>query len=218
MGYFGGLGAGKGWLTYSFLVEPDILRHVLAATKPILFVSNSRVPADYKFTPIEEYIEAYERYLQAVLKTPEEAENASSDVCIGMAASLDKFSWEPCPDKRYKLAQTEEPFVNLGPLMLDYDGKQLHTFVMSNLYFGLEMTFPRVFSLSRDKHETLYETSKLGTHQIFENIKSEIEKATIPCRMRSPSREHRPKIRITNEMRALMHGHPGLKSVNLEVL
>ncbi|SRR5712692_1078063 len=158
MSYFGGLGAGKGWLGYKFLIGPEVLRRVLASTNPFLIVTNGRVPADYKFTPLEEYVEAYERYLQAILETAEAAENPFSEIRIGLAASLDKFSWEPCPDKRYKLAETEEPVVNLSPLMLHYDGKQLSTNVFSNLYFGLEMTFPRVISLSRDKHEILYET------------------------------------------------------------
>lgn len=39
MGYAGGLGSGKGWLKFLFLVGPELLREVLIATKPILVVT-----------------------------------------------------------------------------------------------------------------------------------------------------------------------------------
>ncbi len=219
MGYFGGLGAGKGWLKSLFLVGPEVLRDLLHAGKPVLVKTNGRVPADYEATALKDYIEAYTRYLEAMVDSPEAAKRSSMEIYMGLAASVDRFSPKLSPDSRYKLMNPEEPVVNLSPLMLDYDGKQLRTNVMSDFYFGLELSFPRVISLDRDKHETLYDTSKFSTFHIFEDVKSRIQKMTTPCRIRSPSREHRTSIRITSEMRELIRRHhPGLKAASLDIV
>ena len=220
MGYFGGLGAGKGWLRFLFVVDPDVLREVLIATKAVLVIMNSRVPADYEATPLNEYVAAYSRYLEATLESAEAAQKASGGTYMGLAASLDKFSPTPCPDARYKLMSCDEPVVNLSPLTLYFDARrgQLCTNVMSNIYFGLDLSFPRVFSLGRDKHEILYETEQLATHDIFEGVKSRIQKLTQPCKIRSPSREHRTPIRIAEAMRQRLKAHPGLKAASLELV
>ncbi len=220
MGVFGGLGAGKGWLKYLFVVDPDVLHEVLIETKPILVITNSRVAADYQATPLDEYIAAYSRYLEAMLESAEAAQKAAMATYMGLAASLDRFSPKPCPDSRFKLMNSDEPVVNLGPLMLHYDAHrgQLCTNVMSSLYFGVELSFPRVFSIDRDKHEILYETGELATYGIFEGVKSRLQKVTKPCKIRSPSREHRTPIRITEAMRERLKRHPGLIAAGLQLV
>jgi hypothetical protein len=220
MAYFGGLGAGKGWLKFLFLVDPTVLREVLIATKPVLVVTNARVPAEYVATPVDEYIAAYTRYLDAMLESTESAQKAAMATYMGLAASLDRFSPMSCPDARYKLMHTDEPVVTLRPLNLHFDSRrgQLCTNVMSNLYFGVELSFPRVISLDRDKHEVLYETERFPTHGIFEGVKSGIQKVTKPCKIRSPSREHRTPIRISEGMGERMKRHPGLLAAGLELV
>jgi hypothetical protein len=113
---------------------------------------------------------------------------------------------------------SQEPVVNLRPEILHYDRKQLCMNVISNLYFGAELSFPRVISLDRDKHEVFYDTADYRTYGIYHDIKSRIEKVTVPCKIRSPSREHRTPIRITQEMQERMQRHPGLKAADLEIL
>lgn len=220
MGYFGGLGAGKGWLKFLFLVDREVLHEVLIATKPVLVITNSRVPAEYESTRLDEYMTVYSRYLEAMVKSAEAAENAAMGTRIGLAASLDRFSSTPCPDSRYKLMNCDEPVVTLSPLTLYFDARrgQLYTNVMSNLYFGVELSFPRVISLDRDKHEVLYETRQFPTYGIFEDAKSRIQKVTKPCKIRSPSREHRTPIRITEAMHERVKRHPGLIAAGLEVV
>lgn len=220
MGYFGGLGAGKGWLKFLFVVEPEVLRDALTITKAVLVVTNSRVPAEYESTPLDEYAETYTRYLEATLESGEAAQKAAMATHMGLAASLNRFSPKPCPDSRYRVMNSDEPVVNLSPLTLHFDAQrgQLCTNVMSNIYFGVEMSFPRVISLGRDKHEILYETRRFPTYDIFKSAKSHIQKLTKPCKIRSPSRLHRTKIRITEAMHERMKCHPGLKAVGLELV
>jgi hypothetical protein len=217
MAYFGGR---KGWLKYLFLVETNVLRDVLTAVRPILVVINGRVPANYHSTSMSEYLDAYASYLDATLKSPDAASRASGATYIGLAASLDKFSPTPCPDANYKLMNPEEPVVTLTPETLYYDPirGQLCTNTFSKLFFGMETSFPRVISLDRDKHEILYDTAEFPTFRIFQEMKARLQKVTRPCKIRSPSREHRTPIRITEVMREQMRNHPGLKEANLELV
>ena len=179
---------------------------------------NRRVDADYVSTSVSEYVEAYNRFLAAILVSPKEAARASSEVFIGLAETLEKISSKPCPDTRFKLLSSDEPVISLSPSVLHYDGTKLRTDTMSSFYFGLEMNFPRVISLGRDNHEILYDTAEFPTRRIFEDMKLRIQSVTDPCKIRSPSRIHRPPIRITDEMRELMREHPCLKQDNLELL
>jgi hypothetical protein len=213
MGYFR-----RGWLKFSFLVGPEILRNLLTATKPVLVITNGRVLADYNGTSVAEYIQNYSRYLEAILTSPESARRAAMETCMGLAGSLDRFSPEPCADSVYKVMQSDEPVVNLSPQMLDYHGGHLRTNVLSELYFGLELSFPRRVSLDRDRHEVLYDSAGFQTRAIFEDVKSRIQKITTPCKIRSPSRVHRTSIRITKEMQERMRQHPGLKAAHLEIV
>ena len=101
---------------------------------------------------------AYSRYLEAMLELGDAtkqtamgvyADQTAMDVYIGLASSLDRFSPRPCPDAEHKLMNSDEPVVNLTPLMLYFDERrgQLCTNTYSKLYFGLELSFPRVISL-----------------------------------------------------------------------
>jgi hypothetical protein len=220
MTYFGGLGAGKGWLKYLFLVEPEILEDALIVSKAALIIVNSRVPADYQSTQRSEYVQMYRDYLEAMMGSPDAARRASFAVQVGLASSLDKFAPKLCPDERFKLMNPAEPVVNLRPETLHYNEEkgQLSTNVMSKLYFGLELSYPRVVSLSQEKHELLHDATAYSSFAIFESIKSQIHAATVPCKLRSPAREHRTPIRITLGMREKVRSHPGLIAAHLEVV
>ena len=213
---------GKGWLRLLFVVEPDILRGVLIATKPVLLIMNGRVPAEYESTPLDDYVAGYSRYLGAMLESPEAAHEAASGIYIGLAASLARFWTTPCAGGRYKLMKCDEPVVSLTPFMLHFNERrgQLFTNVFSHRYsyFGVEMSFRRVVSLDRDEHALLYETNQFPTYGIFEGVKSRIQKVTKPCKIRSPSREHRTPIRITEAMNERMRRHLGLKAAGLELV
>ena len=56
MGYFGGLGAGKGWRRFYFVVAPDELQRVLMDSECALLVSNGRVPVDYERTALSDFV------------------------------------------------------------------------------------------------------------------------------------------------------------------
>jgi hypothetical protein len=220
MAYFAGLGAGKGWLKILFLVEPDVLQGILLAVQPRLVIMNRQVLADYTSTPITKYVQAYARYLDAMLESPEAASAASMSVYTGLAHSRQKLTTVPCRDPKYKRMETNEPVVNLGPEMLHYDAVrgQVCTGVLSNLYFGAELSFPRVISLEREKCEILHDTSRFPSFGIFESLKTHLQEVTRPCKLRSPVREHRTVIRITEQMRVKMRKHPGLRKAKLEIL
>jgi hypothetical protein len=220
MRYFGGLGAGKGWWKILFLVEPDILREVISATGAALVVKNRRVPADYQSTAIDDYIASYQRYVNAMLCSQEAASDAEGDVDIGLVPSVERVSYVSCPDARYKGIDVDEPVVGLSCETICYNHYrgQICTNILPGFHFGMKMAFPRVISLARDKHEILYDTTTCPSFSIFQRMKADIQKITSPCKIRSPAREHRTQIRITEGMCQQMRKHPGLKAAQLEIV
>ena len=218
MGYFGGLGAGKGWHKFQFLVCPQILRQVLTHHELWLVINNRRVTTDYQFTSIDDYVDAYTGYLEASMAAHTNVRQAASNIYIGMVTSLDTLTEEICPEPRFKLLTLSEPAINLNPVMLHYDGERLSTHMLSDIYFGLEMSFPKVVSFADDGHQTLYDTAPGDSFKLFESMKSEFKALTKPCKIRSLSRDHRTAVRIDPAMRNKMANHAGLKSLNLQIL
>ncbi|MDB5337396.1 MAG: hypothetical protein JWN70_3015 [Planctomycetaceae bacterium] len=208
-----------GFLTFNFVIEPEELRQVLSTVGPVL-IHNGRVPIAYASTSLTEYIDAYAQYIDAMLETTEVPWRKVANTHIYIGASLDHFTWETCPDASYKVWRTDIPVASLGPQELYYDATrgQLRTDTGSTLSFGAKFVFPKVISLDGDRHEILHETRHFPTYDIYMQIKSLIDKLTIPCKIRSPSRDHRPPIRISKGMHSRLQNHLGLKARHLELL
>jgi hypothetical protein len=217
MGVYGGLGAGKGWLQFRCLVEPDLLSEALQNIGSLRIIENGRVAFDYSETPIEEFIDRYTKYLIASFAAGDWKETEFSARLIDRDVLLKE---SPCPDTRYKLIELDEPVISVRPGMVYYDAKRgkLSTNTHSSTLLGLEFNYPRVYSLRNEQHELLHDTAGLPTFQAFQRLTEFLSARTCPCRIRSESREHRTPIRITDLMREQAHSHKGLLTNGLSVV
>jgi hypothetical protein len=217
MPYFGGLGAGKGWYKFQFAVTPNEMSDVLRSQNPFVVNTNTRVPIDYSYTPLDEYLNSYQQYVDAMVNTVEVPWQFCSSISRGLATSLTVFESKACPDPAYKLMNPVEPVINLGPVPISYFNKKLSSKVVSEICFGIEMTFPRVVSFDKDGYEALYPTDSFETYKLFTELCSLITKMTKRCVFRSRLQQHRTKIRISHEMAVYMKKHAGLISLGLFV-
>lgn len=203
------------WLTFQFSIEPKLLRDILVNIDPVLVIINARVPARYQGTSKTQYIAAYTRYMDAIFESPEAADKASTATIIGMAMNVNWESSSVRLDSRYKLMELDEPAICLSPMALHFDrhSGQLCTNILSNLYFGMKMTFWQDFS-----QDSAVRAAQLPALELFNTLKLQIEKVTSPCRIRSRSRDHRTRIRISDKIRERMPSHPGLLATKLKLL
>jgi len=217
MSYSGGLGAGKGWYKFQFAVTPNEMSNVLRSYNLFVVKTTKRVPIDYSYTSLDEYLDSYQQYVDAMVNTVEVPWRFCSSISHSLVTSLTIFEPKVCPDPAYKLMNPIESVINLGPVPISYSNKKLSTAVTSNISFGIEMTFPKVVSFDKDGHETLYATDCFETYKLFTELCSLITKITKPCVFRSERQQHRTKIRISHEMAICMKKHSGLISLGLFV-
>jgi len=217
MSYFGGLGAGKGWYKFQFAVTPNEMSNVLRSQNLFVVKTTKRVPIDYSNTPLDEYLDSYQQYVDAMVNTVEVPWQFCSSISHSLVTSLTIFKPKVCPDPAYKLMNPVEPVINLGPVPISYSNRKLSTAVESKISFGIEMTFPKVVSFDRDGHEALYAADCFEIYKLFTELCSLITKMTKPCVFRSELQQHRTKIRISHEMVIGMKRHAGLISLGLSV-
>jgi hypothetical protein len=218
MGYYGGLGAGKGWLCTKFLVAPDELAGILRAHEPGLVITNGRVPASYVCTPLEEYLAAYTAYVDALCGEGPMPRALEMGIHMSMAASLACIAFASCPDARYKLASANEPVIDLSPVDLYYAEGVFSTRRSGHISFAVQMAFPKVVSFSREGHEVLHETSGYPSARLYEELRAAVHAVTSPCRIESPVRVHRTDIRISASVRERVRGAPALARLGLTVV
>lgn len=200
------------WLTFQFSIEPKVLGDILKAIDPTLVVINRRVPLRYQGTPIAQYLADYSRYVDAIFDSPETVEKASIETIIGLATNVDWESSSVRLDSRYKSMELDGPVVCLSPMALHFDKKtgQLCTYIRSNLYFGLQLTVNHDLT-----QNSKVQAAQLPALTLFDTFKLHVEKVTSPCLIRSKSRDHRTRIRISDHMRERMRTHPGLRAAHL---
>jgi hypothetical protein len=217
MSYSGGLGAGKGWYKFQFAVTPNEMSSALRSQNLFVVKTTARVPIDYSYTPLDEYLDSYRQFVDAMVNTVEVPWQLCSSISESLVTSLSIFEPKVCHDPAYKLMNPVEPVINLGPVPISYSNKKLSTAVESKISFGIEMTFPKVVSFDRDGHEALHATDCFETYKLFTELCSLITKITKPCAFRSELQQHRTKIRISHEMAIYVKKHAGLLSRGLFV-
>jgi hypothetical protein len=219
MGIFGGLGAGKGWHKLQFLITPDELEHLLVARSLHMMITNRRVPLSYRESEIEEYCSAYRVYVEAMRGARPLNYEVTGPMYVSLAHSLDIIN-ERVIDGEYKSMEPEEPTVYLSPFEVHFYRGTVSTSIggSDQFSFGLEMTYPKVVSFDREGYEYLHDTSTYPAFALFADLKAAIQTLTSPCRIQSPEKVHRTRIRISPSMREAMASHPGLAAQGLRVV
>ena len=125
MSYFGGLGAGKGWDKFKFVVTPDELRSVFADLEFWFVVTNRRVNVNYKVDDRTSFFKGYEDYFKRVTSglpwDKRKDWEIESNVRLSITRDPNKIIFEDIIDKggirskEFKLVRPQEPVVNVAP-------------------------------------------------------------------------------------------------------
>jgi hypothetical protein len=219
VGYSGGLGAGKGWGKLFFLLSPDELQTILASLGVWLVANNRRVPGDYAHTDLQEYIESYSAFTDALAGKREVDWQITGPLYMGITRSLDIVSFTPA-GQAYKVVEFAEPVVSMRPFhVVLYNGTVSTSIHDKDKYsLGLEVSYPKVVFFERDGYDIPHDASRYPNYELLVALRTEIHGVTRPCRISSPGRVHRTRIRISESMRVIVKNHPGLAEQGLRVL
>jgi len=187
MSYFGGLGAGRGWHTFRFIVLPDELQNIFLDLDYWFVLTNQRVPISYRVEDKNSLFKNYELYFEKIfsgepfLKKDWQIE---SGIRISIIDDSKKIEFEPVfnklkeKSKEYKLVRPTEPVINVAPFSLYpiESGGLSVAYSESERNVGLELTYPKVISLDSEEHRFLHETKDFSTYHLYFELPNRIKK------------------------------------------
>lgn len=201
-----------GWETVYFIVTPRELKTVLDGMH--LLHIQSRVPADYRETPLEDYLEYYQDlYEKRVTGQPITTVDLWLFHDIGVTAALDRHGYGETfaiDGETYRMPAFDEPtpYISHFPMYcFDLDGKKPQLTMtmivptkgwLEENTVGLELLYPKKIQYPADGDWTDLESTKaLPSYQDFLLLKQRIHAITKPLRVMMQDREVRTRIRVS---------------------
>ena len=105
MSYFGGLGAGKGWNTFKFIITPQEFESLFQNLNYYFVITGSRVEINYKNTDEQYIFDSYKSYYDKVLTGEEKLDKKGQwsferDIRISVTDDLSKINFQDIIDKK----------------------------------------------------------------------------------------------------------------------
>ena len=187
MSYFAGLGAGKGWHTFHFIVMPDELQNIFSDLDYWFVLANQRVPINYRVEDKTSLFGSYKLYFEKLfsgepfLKKDWQIE---SGIRISITDDSKKIEFQPMLDKEkkksneFKLVRPTEPVINVAPFSLypiESGGLSI-AYSESERNIGLELNYPKFISLDSENHSFWHETNEFSTSDLYFDLQKRIKK------------------------------------------
>jgi len=231
MGYFAGLGSGKGWILFNFILTPDEFKEVFDGLKYSFVTTNSRVESDYIESSEQNYFQAYKHFFEQTLigqksLNRQELWNIERPVRKSIIDDIDKISFREVKDDKgkpmpYKVAEPLEPVINISPFYLQYlKEKELLSVAYYNEkgIIGLQLQYPKYVTwYNTDIPETI-ETNSFDSFALFETLVERIKRRTKKAKVQSPTKLFKPNFWISENAVLLINENKYLKDNEFEII
>ena len=208
-----------GWHKIMLFPAPDFLSELLSESSLLIFINNGSVPIDYKLTTVADYLADFQRFFDLVGKGKPPDWRTVGRLAVGLTHAGTIFSSKTCKDPHFKLLFPSEPAISVCACNIDCDGNKFRTGIgaRSEAAFGLEFTYPKVFSTDQDRHESIHSTEGLSNHQLWLKLSDQIKRCTRPLVATSPTREIRTRMRISPSAKSVANTHHLLQRFGFKV-
>lgn len=235
MSYFGGLGAGKGWHKFKFILTPDEFKSLFDESNFYFVVANSRVDINYSHTEIDYIFSGYQKYFEEILigqniddrkKVFEKKEyEFVSKIRISIIGSLEKMYFVDCLERNkdvsteFKLVEFTEPVINISPFYLYLAKNETLSveFMNDEGIIGLEISYPKFVSWEKDDYARYEETTIFKTYSLFKTLTTRVKKIANRAKMSSPTKTYRPNFWISQDAKKVINQNRFLRSNNLTI-
>ncbi|MGN7810319.1 hypothetical protein [Flavobacterium sp. 22076] len=232
MSYFGGLGSGKGWNTFNFIVTPQEFKSIFEKQTYDFVVTNSRVEIDYEKTEKHLLFDNYENFFYKILINKEKLDRKEqwpfeSKIRISIIDDINKIQFESITNKKglisneFKSVQPTEPVINIRPFYLTYFKikESLSVAYMNEEgTIGLELTYPKLVSFSNDNFRNFIDAHTFTTYNLFENLIKNIKAISNKAKLQSNTKLFRPNFWISPEAKKVINNNHYLKSNGLNII
>lgn len=232
MSYFGGMGSGKGWNKFNFILTPPEFESIFEELKFYFVITNTRVPIDYTATNTSYVFDSYKDFFTKIIignKEYDRKEHWSyeSKIRISITNNISKIGFKEIIDKEgtisdaFKLVDPTEPVINITPFYLTFsENKESLSIAYMNTEgtIGLELTYPKVVSFSTDKFNSVIDAQQFNNQLLFNDLIKNIKALSNKAKLQSSTKLYRPNFWISPEAKKVINENRYLKSNSLIVV
>ena len=227
MGYFAGLGAGKGWSTFNFILTPKEFQEIFDRLTYAFIKTGTRVENDYIESNKKDIFEGYEIFFNQILigqtaLTKEKAWSIERVIRVSVTDNIDKVSFRVCENEKkeilpFKVLEPTEPVINIAPFYLSWSVEQEK---MSVAYFdtkgviGLQLSFPKYVSFN---YSDYVETSVYKTAELYDILISRIKEISKKAKVETPIKLYKPNFWISTNAIQPINQNRYLKENKLKI-
>ena len=203
MSYSGGLGAGKGWYSFKFILSPDEFESIFNKLSYSFIEANKRAELDYTETNKLSFFSNYRIFYNKIISGEcwdKKVDWAiESSMRISIADDIKKISFKEFSIKEkgnlnsYKLVIPTEPLINIHPFFLSLlnETLSLETFNVIGI-LGIQFSYPKVISWEHENHQHLHDTQRFKTKELFNTLTHLIKDSSRKAKLSGPSKIYRP--------------------------
>lgn len=226
MSYYGGLGAGRGWHKFKFILRPETLEKVFENINFWFVITNTRVDINYELSRETSFFNDYAAFLSRIISGKDwnrkEDWTFENSIRISLINDPKTIIFEDIKNRKgevsteYKVVRPTEPVVNVSPFYLYLQNEKLSIETSNDEgILGLELSYPKVVSFGSEGHEYLYETDQFSGHDLFLELTNRIKKVSHKAKLSGLKKTYRPNFWVDNIVPDEINNHSYLKKKRL---
>jgi hypothetical protein len=217
MGYFAGTGAGKGWISKSYFVEPGLLAQALRDHGAWIHPTD-KMPTELVGTDgIDSFCHRYDEVIQKAFAGTLGHFYLHSHI---FPPSFD-VHLEPSKLPGFTTRRLREPAISLRDELLAVDKRsgRLQTNSSPGIFIGLRIAIPKVwFDYSEGRSGEECDGAELICRPLFDSLTSSLQSQTKPLKVETPLGTRTTRIRVCPAMKRRLPEHPGFAQLGLRFL
>ena len=228
MGYFGGVGAGRGWHRFKFILTPQEFQDLFMDMTCFFVTTNSRVAINYTFTEQEYVFEGYKQFFDETLigqitHDRKRRWEIEQPIRTAITDNLNKIAFRNSLDTEgnvssvFKVTDPLEPVINISPfyLTLTIDESLSVAYMNEEGIIGLELTYPKCVSWKNEGFNVVHETTTFTTTDLFLEFVKRIKKVSHKAKIKSETKTFKPDFWISTSGVSLINQNQYLKKNRL---
>jgi hypothetical protein len=224
-GYFAGLGSGRGWIVFNFILTPEELQKVFDGLKYLFVNTNSRVESDYTESSKQNYFQAYKNFFEQILigqqsLNRQDSWNIERPVHESIIDDISKVFYRELDDKAYKMVEPLEPLINITPFYLQYlaDKDSLSVAYLNEKgIIGLQLQYPKYVTWYDTENPKIIETNSFESFTLFKTLVERIKKQARKAKVQSPTKLFKPNFWISESAVLLINKNKYLQENGFEI-
>jgi hypothetical protein len=218
--YFGGLGAGKGWDKYYFILPSESFERIFKSENCI-FVKDVNLDDNNERCLVDNVINYYKIYLNNCIYEKKDSK-LINHFQFYITSTMEIFvANEIMVHKRpKKVFSANEPLIGLQSSSLELFNGKLYTDILekNSISVGLCLSYPKIYSIKSENYSIMHKSDESANAKLYFNLKQQINLITIPCRIKTHFGIRKTRFRIYPGMINTLNASPNFINLQLQII